>query len=237
MGYITPYVPMPEVVDVGYSTPKNYQIRIYSDRGETIIANLPESIQISLGSEWDQPFNKPLTDRIAESNLFGSKSGTVGAAANLAEKVTGFSSQSKYLSVSVWTQGTGLSLDLPLVFRAFNDPVKDVTDKIVRLLQMTTPDETSVGTLVAPGPVPLGEAARALGVDIGMGETITVELGNFIRLSPVIVRQVSSDIITQYDINGNPMSATVTVSIQTPYVVTKKDIIQFFLQHSARTGA
>ena len=230
MSWILPYVPIPDFKEQGFNTPENYQVKIYSNQlNEVIRANLPENFSLSVGSDWDQPFAKPITDYLKDA---GALSGKFSSITDLASSLSGMTPQMKWLSMSVWTQGTGLELELPLVFRAFNDPVKDVTDKIVKLMRMVAPEANAGGQLQAPGPSIMG---NVVGYNTYIsGENITVELGNFVRLSPVIVRQVSSEVISQFDQWGNPMSATVNISIQTPYVITKGDIAELFTNNSLK---
>lgn len=241
------YDPLPDIQNQGYNTPDNYKIKIYSTGGDAgsndvIIGNLPESFSLSSGSTWNNPYGDKsaldlITGALRQNSSASDNAQTSAAKAahnrslDVAGKgidafaqATGFTNQIKAQTVSVWTAGQPLSLELPLVLRAFDDAVTDVTDKIVRLMRMTAP-KTELGVLVAPGPSVIGK-----------GEIITVELGKFIRISPVIVEVVSTEIVSQFDISGNPIAATLNISIKTPYVLTKEDISSFFVSSSGSKG-
>lgn len=252
VNFITAYSGfIPESIDPGYTTPDNYKIRIHSDKGKTLVGNLPESFSLELGANWENPLSKSLAEISRNTSLKSvGKSGVLGQVidrvglANTADgaikagfdafgKMTGLTTMSKWLTVATWVDGTGMNMTLPMEFRAFNDPIADVTDQVVRLMTMVAPGEGKAGVLIAPGPSLIGLASDG---KLG-GEVITVELGNFIRLSPVIVTNVSTEIKSQFDIDGNPMSATVNVSIQTPFIVTKDDIIKMFMRNSFGSGS
>ena len=222
----------------GYVKQKNYQIRIYSDQGAAIIANMPEQIQLNVGSQWNQPFsNQSLSGRLTDNKLISAKT---AKGVDTISSVIPMTTQLKVSTVSVWQSGTQMELQIPLVFRATENSVFDVTNNIVELMRMAVPSEMA-GVLIAPGPSIAGNALkRILGyeessgsISSGLqhalsGETIVLQLGSFIEIQPVIISNVGSEMFTQYDINGNPMSATVNVTFQTPYVVTKSDIVDFF---------
>jgi hypothetical protein len=254
--WLTPYAPTPDSVNnfSGYSVAANYQIRIHSvldgkpESSKLIVGSLPESFGLSLSSQWNDAFNKPMTDvfRGVFNSSLGNKIpglGGTGPSVNSAlsgtdivSQMTGLSTQMKWLSLSTWQSGSPLSLNLPIVLKAFNNSVVDVTDVLVTLMSMVAPGTSPIGSLYAPGPTMVSEAAQALNAPILQGETITVELGNFLRLSPVIVKVVSTEIQSQFDINGNPITSTVNVSIETPYVVTKEDLIGFLKNSSMSRG-
>jgi len=236
-----PYVTEPIGMDPGYSTPQNYQIQIWSNKFPVALkGNLPESFQIGLGATWNQPFNKSFADlmgqntqkKLANSKIGGLASKFDTNAIDAVSKATGFSTLSKWLSVSVWIEGTNMSLTLPMTFKAYNDPVADVTDKIVQLMSMTAPSTLAGGFLQAPGPTIKGVVSQdAFGSSFD-GEVITVQMGNFMRLCPVIITDVSTEIDCRFDAAGNAMSATVNVTIATPLVTTREDVISIFLRNN-----
>ena len=236
-----PYVSEPVGMDPGYSTPQNYQIQIWSNKFPVALkGNLPESFQIGLGATWDQPFNKSFADLAQNSSLTKLSNMGIGGIASkfgmsgidVASKATGFSSLSKWLSVSVWMEGTNMTITLPMTFKAFNDPVADVTDKIVQLMSMTAPSTLAGGMLQAPGPTIKGVTSQDSFGGAFDGEVITVQLGNFMRLCPVIITDVSTEVDCRFDAAGNAISATVNVTVATPLVTTREDVIAIFLRNN-----
>ena len=212
-----------------------------------IVGNIPASWQFAVSATWDQPFSKSFAELAQGTTLmkgFNAVPGLNGVskafdqkASSLVGNITGMGTLSKWLTMSVWVSGSGMNLTIPMVFRAFDDPVLDVNDKIVQLMMMCAPGSTStLGTLIAPGPTIASIAAKKAGADLSntalSGEIITVTLGNFITLPSVIIDSVDVNCDNMYDANGQPISATVNVSIQTPMVLTKQDIVQLFNKNS-----
>ncbi len=219
----------------------NYQIRIRSTKSKTpIISSIPEQFSLSVDSTWNVPMNKSLTDSLPD----GSPVKVLGKAGST---IFGQTTLSKYQTLSVWDQGSAMTVSLPMVFKAFNDPIKDVVNKIVSLMSMVCP-YTDNGFLHAPGPTissmmgnsgasTLSGVLAKVGINVDpaslggeSGEIITLEIGNFIKMTPVIVKTVDVEFDTKFDTQGNPMSATANITIETPYIVTRADLAQFFLR-------
>lgn len=252
MSYVTPYVPQPGNVDVNYNMPPNYKIVITSlnNAGLPLESNMPASWQVGVHASWDQPFSKPMADMVGDSSVSGGLGKFGASAARFSSAATGVSTTTQFLTTSVWQNGSTMSLEIPMTFRAFNDPVKDVTDKIVQLMSMCAPGvNPTTQTLQAPGPTlaksaltttgaysgagaalssGISAALGAVGLSSYKGDIISVAIGSFMYFPSVIITGVSAEIHNMFDINGNPLAATVNVSIETPVVVTKDDFKTYF---------
>lgn len=239
VSWALPYAPQPDSANVSNNYADVYKIKIHSSASNTIIVGaMPESFSLSLQANWPNSFDKPLQDLVKGANIskgFNQKA-DFGA---IAAQIAGISTRAKWLSIATWESGSPLSIELPMVFKAFNNSVEDVTDQIVKLMSMVAPGTSDLGTFLPPGPTILGNFINGQtgGSHTLSGDIITVNLGLFMRLSPVIVKGVSSEVQSQFDAKGNPMSTTINVSIETPYVVTKEDLVGFFLNNSLRKSS
>lgn len=223
MASINPVPGTRPVAAVKPSIPKEYKARLYTRDGSLDIStNLPDRFPIGLSTGWDVPFNQPLSD--IASGIIGGRAGqALQTGAKLAGAGFGQTTLHKWLSGAVWSSGSVLEMsEIPFVITAHEDPKREVMQPLVTLLKMVAPDETESGTLKAPGP-------HLLGADIGQlgGDIITLELGNFFRMSPCIIESVNGDFDTMFS-NGIPISVTISVTIKSFWSTSKQDISKFF---------
>lgn len=187
----------------------------------TITAPLPVNYQLQFGTNYDNPFNSPLSD------VIGGRIGPI--AGNVMTGVTGMSSRNKWLSSTVWQGGNSFSLTIPFVIVAKSDARQEVLKKMRDMLKLVAPSESTAGMLRAPGPN-LNTAANSGSSDVGFtGEMIKVRLGEFFEMEPCVIENVTCDFDTQMDIKDKcPMSVTITVTVLSYWTTTREDIDQFF---------
>lgn len=180
--------------------------------------HLPENYQFGLSTNFDNPFNQPISDMLGKS--FGSKINTVATGTTAA---TGLTTLNKYMSGAVWTGGSLFQLDIPFVLQAYEDPLMEVLMPMKKLMQAVAPSE--LGTFLrAPGPHLLNSDGGMLGGDI-----ITVKIGKFFELTPCVITNVHESFDTQFDHDGNPIGAVINVSIISYFTTTKEDLDGWFL--------
>lgn len=207
------------------------QLEVKRDGGSYISIDtpLPENFTLSLSSQYDRPFAKPL------SELAGDATGLSGAAST-AESVTrastGMTSIAKFLSAAVWSGGSTLTIDIPFVIHAYENARLEVGDKMKKLLQLVTPSE-SAGMLRAPGPYQANVSAMMAG-DVGGalnlgGDDITLSIGRFFVFNPCIITSVVSAFDSQFEGEGQPLAATINVTFEAYFTTTKEDLDRFFI--------
>jgi hypothetical protein len=195
----------------------------------TLDTPIPENFGFSLASSYDRPFAKPL------SEMAGDKIG-MGGEAKMAEDVarasTGITSIMKYLSGAVWSSGSAMTISIPFVIVAHDNAYMEVTHIIKKLTQLAAPSESTVGTLIAPGPH-VGNTASLLAGDFTStmqlgGDEITLRIGRFMKFTPCIINSVHTTFDSQFDQSGNPIAATINVEFEAFWTTTKEDLDKFF---------
>lgn len=187
-----------------------------------ITAPLPENYQLKLSTNFDNPFNSPL------SNLVSGKTGSAASALEpAATAATGFSTRTKWLSSSVWQGGNMFQLVIPFVIVAQRDAAVEVVKIMRDLLKLVAPSEEN-GMLRAPGPN-LSNVYSGGSDEGNTGEIITIRLGDFFTMTPCVIDDVSCDFDTQMEANSKcPMSVTITVSALSYQTTTRQDLDKFF---------
>lgn len=195
----------------------------------TIDTPLPENFTLSLSSQYDRPFAKPLSELGGE--ITGSQEGAQRIE-NVTRASTGMTSIAKYLSAAVWSGGSTLTIDIPFVIHAYEDARLEVGDKMKKLLQLVAPSEV-VGMLRAPGPYQANVSAMMAGdvqnvTNLG-GDDITLSIGRFFVFNPCIITNVVCTFDTQFEGQGQPLAATINVTFEAYYTTTKEDLDKFFV--------
>ena len=190
---------------------------------------LPENFGFHLSSQYDRPFAKPLSEAAGGAVGLG---GVAGDAESMARATTGLTTIHKFLSGAVWSSGSSLVLTIPFTIVAHDNAYLEVTDKMKKLMQLTTPSESPVGTLVAPGPhVGNLEALKtdgAAGLAQLGGDEITLRIGRFFKFTPCIINDVNVTFDSQFDKAGNPIAATINVTFEAFWTTTREDLDKFF---------
>lgn len=197
----------------------------------TIDTPLPENFTLSLSSQYDRPFAKPLSELAGEA-LGGNGPSIAGQLENVTRASTGMTSIAKYLSAAVWSGGSTLTLDIPFVIHAYEDAKAEVSDKMKKLLQLVAPGE-ALGFLRAPGPYQANVSALLAGdvqnaTTLG-GDDVTLSIGRFFVFNPCIITNVVCTFDTQFEAQGQPLSATINVTFEAYYTTTKEDLDKFFI--------
>lgn len=223
------------------STIYTAQLDVRSSDGESDVSletQLPETFSLALSAEYDRPYAQPL------SQIAGSAVG-MGSGASAAEKLvtasTGATSLNKYMSAAIWSGGGVLQVNMPFVLTAYDDARTEVTEKFIKLLSLVAPDEKN-GFLIAPGPTIVngqdvwdnlssgnttGAGASLSSGSLG-GDDITLRVGRFFVLNPCIIRSVDLSFNTLFESEGQPISATINVQIESYFTTTKQDIQKAF---------
>lgn len=188
-----------------------------------IVAPLPENYSFQFSTNFDNPFNQPISDSIVQ-NMSGPASRSISAAGSGVTMTTGMTSIAKWLSGAVWTGGSMFELSIPFVIQAYSDTRREIVSLMRDMLKLTAPSETIGGLLRAPGPYMPTSTSEPL------GDVISVRIGKFFEMSPCVVTNVTSDFDTQMDAIGqSPVSVTITVSVRSYWTTTKEDLDKFFV--------
>jgi hypothetical protein len=182
----------------------------------TLRTPLPQNYSFSLSSEYNNPYNQPISEIAGGGN------------ARLAESAltlaSGHTSQNKWLSAATWSGGSEFAIEIPFVLQAYTDPVKEVLIPMKRLLKLAAAGESILGSLTSPGPLP-----NVVGERDFRGTVITIEIGKFFKMTPCIVTSVTEDFDTQMDEFGSPIGAVVRVQFKSFWTCTKNDLDDYFL--------
>lgn len=187
-----------------------------------IYANLPERFNMDMSSSWDTPFAKTDAGAFAE-NL---TKGRVNASfTNDALGVSGVSTRKKEQSANVWQGSSPLQFNIDLVFRANTNSQTEVRKKHKALMQLMAPSEKG-GILLSPGPTVIDAIKKSFG---GSGRSITLSIGNYLKLKDVIITNVSADVTCMFTKDGIPTNMTINIGVQSFYSsFTVQDIEEMF---------
>lgn len=226
------YKSVVEYLDVGYPSwkvgndiPKEYMVKIVSSASKIKIrALLQDKISLRVGSEW-APFSS--------SNWLSKKAKEIFAFATTRTLLPRFATR------RIWQGTTPMALTLPLKFEAEEDarmevlmPCKELQRMVLPQQYSTQKEQTTLGervygafTLLPPGPNPFSfdwaSSESERGKWRGVGDIITIHIGDFLRFKTVIVREVTVDFANKFTKFGLPISATVSVQFETFEILTK----------------
>ena len=200
-----------------------YQAHLIVKRDGVPVVNLstplPENYQFDLSTNYDNPFNQPISDLVGRAVGKNIAPYATGATAAL-----GVTTLAKWMSGAVWTGGSMLQLTIPFVLQAYTDPKSEVLLQMKQLMQSVAPSEDFGGLLHAPGPHLLGAENQDLG-----GDYITVKIGKFFKMEPCIITDVQESFDTQFDHAGSPIGVVINVSIKSFFTPTKEDLDKWFV--------
>lgn len=203
----------------GMTVNPNYQVRIKQDANE-VLAYVPETFQISVSSQFNQPFGQGLSNS------------TAGTAA----KVMGLGAlTSQSMTAQVWegTQPIELTLELELV--AEYDPKAEVLEPIKKLLAMTMPSRGAGGVLLDPPGPKYKDVLDWAAFDVIKGEgkaarQITVQIGTFMLFDNVVIENVNTTFHSMMHESGVPLRATCSVTFKTFFIQLTDDIPRLFMK-------
>lgn len=222
-----------------------YRCKIYNKSGTIQFSGfIPPDFSISLDSNWTSPFTDTTANNVAQNGvptLFGGLSGTkAGQRLDQVQAgitMAGGSSFIKMFSAMKWSGPSYFSLDLPIFLDAYTNTRTEVHNRIFQLLCLCAPSEKA-GVLIPPGPAPINEIVdsglqslgQLTGKDLSSAapddsESFTVEIGNFLKMSPCIVRSVNANMDNVFeDGTGLPISADFNLAISSYFAVTREDL-------------
>ena len=192
-----------------------------SDLGDAFAVStaLEETFSLSLSSEWITPFAKSNMENL--SSIMGE--GKADLVNKLAQAV-GLNARSKAQTVQVWDNSSAISFTIPFTLIAYTDAEKEVRDVVKNLLKLEAPSVKGL-MLQAPGPTLASEAADSF----SGGRDITLQIGSFLTLRHCIIKNVDAQFESKLNANGTPISAKVTVTIESFFTCfTTADIDDLF---------
>lgn len=203
----------------------------YASGPKAITCRSPQTFSISVQSSWEPPTSvlsgiSPTAGKIQEVARFAAQEG-FGASVN-----------TQKLSKLVWTGSSRVSITLDLEFIAMKDAEKEVLNPIAILSQMALPTldttrevviagkKTTVkGLLSPPGPRYFSDVLSNEG---GEGDIISVSIGKYINITPLILTSINPVYDNKFDKYGRPMKALVSATFITPYSITSNDFMSWF---------
>lgn len=191
-----------------------------------ISGTLDETFSVRMGSSWDAPYNKSMRDVIGQSSSGMASRGA--AALDMLKNIAGIETRSRAASAQIWVSSDSISFSLPFTFVAMKDARVEVAERVSNLLKLVAPSETMGGLMLsAPGPTLGGQLAGSVGET--SGRKISLFIGNFMMLDNCIITSVDVQFDSRLDKNGVPISAKITVDIQSYYsCFTVQDIDRLF---------
>ncbi len=184
-------------------------------------ANLPERFHLQMSSDWSAPFAETSLADLAGQGI-DKVTGRSGSSAvlNGLSQLTGTSTRIQDQFIQVWQSSSALSFNVDLVFYAQESTEKEIRQRHLAMLKLVAPTSVS-GVLSGPGPKIVG--------GLTSGRKISVNIGQYLYFDSVIVRDVSTDVVTLMDENGIPIGMTFNVAFETwNSCVTTDDLDKIF---------
>lgn len=207
-----------------------YKARLFNaDRTIMLEGRLPEDFSLSLAGSWGAGL---------ESLFMSAFRGlTGGGGADLIEKVakaTGITTRNYLGTVKTWEQPSYISTSIPISLYAYDDTQKEVIERLQQMLQLGAPKVSDAGVLSTPGPVPskilleqiTGGQETGTFLDKMVGEIMTLQIGTFFTMTPVVVQNVSAnfDALMEHG-TGNPISVQCLIQVESALAVTQADVL------------
>lgn len=228
-----------------------YTVQIFStlSNGElvSVLAYLPERVNVSIGSEYQTPF----------ANLTPAGLGE-GLGAGVLTGVFGIAGLNQAMTMRVWQSSTGMTVSLPLVFVSDTDP-RENFQNIMNLYKLNVPQAPNgkLGQLLPPGPnfdgwEKLKKISGAAGREVaslvtggdnnftkeigdilgeGLKGEISVAIGQYLFFDSVTFDSVDVDfesILAGGEFGGRPWKAEVTVQFTTLFNPSLEDLYKMF---------
>lgn len=207
---------------------------------------LGEDLSLKTSSEFTQPFQsmqESLTtagmklQAIAGGvRIIGENTGDNAISNALTRASKNFentSLQSRYTSFQIWKYSNPIVFSFNINFfvgiDGYHDAKLEVFFPTLRLMELVLPTErTEMGftRLDAPGPTMtslMGEVMRGnehTADRAVLGRSYSLNIGNIVKLDSIIIKDVETTFSKELDINGYPMSSTVSFQVETTTVAT-----------------
>lgn len=174
---------------------------------------LEEDITFTLSSTFAPLVTPPNTNFI---NMIGS------AIRDVTKGAINFSGQWKQLGFQTW-QGTDpiqftCNVGFYMGSSGYDDGQIEVYDPIIELCNVALPSEGTGGNLQAPGPSVLD--ALNLKNSYTLGRTVSMELGNVLRLPNIIIVKAEPTLSLETDSNNFPIWGKVSLDIRSIFSAT-----------------
>lgn len=186
--------------------------------GDTRVeAQLPETVDLNLEQEWENPFKLEINPFLKAAFEF----------------VTGKFGQRKSLTwdhnlLYTYMGGSPLQFALTLEFIAENNVQKDIVEPIKKLMKLSTP--SSGGDLV-------GGKLKAM---LNAPPQVSISIGNILYIQEAIITQVQPPFGRPLvsgddgDFVGAPSRVPVGVTIQTTRIMTQERVDEYFFSNNAQ---
>lgn len=181
-------------------------LKAWIKRGNNICCGvIGDGSTLDLQSNWDTPF---------EGASFGSYFEQIGGLIQLKSETT---SRTMLNSAQVWGGNRPISVNLSLELYALNDAVKEVEDALTMLKEFASPELNSS--------IPVGNITSSSEASLGrIPDKVMVNMGRNFIYEQCVITSVSEPFDVTRDSNGNRLTATVNISIETDTMVNKSDI-------------
>lgn len=219
-----------------------YKVRIFGVSAGIqvdVTAYIPESIQISITSDYEQKFGGGV-GQLAEklggllqrggsiTGLIGTPIAAAGGALKTASDFVGISDVLQIMTLQNWVSTAPIEFNLPLLFNAETSAKMDVTENIKKLMMAAAPDDSKYGLLVGPGPSMAAVLEANLG-GAGSQDFLSILIGRFLFFPSVIIKSVNANVDAMMNEDGNSVEAQVDVQVSTAFSPVKRDIDRMFI--------
>jgi len=192
---------------------------------------LPETFEFSITSEYDTPYASGLVDNEMAKNAL---------------RAFGVSTTTQAQTAQTWQGSSPIDITIPMMFMADSDPIREVKEPILNLLKLATARALegdtlgSARVLVSPGPkrtlsinnergeTTLVSKAQSLVKSYKLNDQIRLDIGNAWTFKSVVITNVSNTYDTIFDVDGNPLKASVNVSFRTYFTPLQDDLDAIF---------
>lgn len=191
-----------------------YSLVIRSSAYGSVLAKLPESIELRFTSEWDTLLPSSNSDLFKVFNL-------------ATNEAFNFHFKNKKLSAQVWSGNSPIELSLPLEFKAQSEEeAKRNLNYIKMLVKMNQPTQNKSGLMKPPGPHVFedSEIMKKIFGQNAKGDNISIMVGNFMLFTKVIILEVTPEIKSILDSNGMPMVINCQVTFRSFYTFLADEI-------------
>lgn len=179
-----------------------------------VMASAPDSIEFNLSSDWE-PLSNDSNNKIAV----------------MAEQFTGTSIRNQAMSAQAWSGVSPLQFSVQMNYHAEFNAEQEVLEPFKYLSMMALPAVNGKGFFIPPGPkVRAGQAARNLFGLSSIGDSISVNIGQFIVITNLILLNVDTNIsLRDMGPIGTPNKLSINVTFRTLESITYNEFLRFFV--------
>lgn len=189
----------------------NYLAQIQSTAGISLVADLPESLNVTISNSWEPRFAAGLNEMVGAFDFMS--------------RLIGENIMVQELSRMMWMNTTPIELPLTLTFDARNSAFEDVF-KPMRALELLALPDLHGPLLTAPGPSAKNPNRNR----------ISIFIGRMWYFPSVVITSVSSAYDTKMAADGYPISGQTEITFSTDMVYSKADWAAVTGGNAARAG-